>query len=86
MCQPDLAVEIVEEKISGVRGFGTEHVCVDWRQLLGWTEECVANAIYVYRNSGDLTSPGRGVKNGTGFQFSGTRVLHSSFVFGGVTG
>ncbi|KAH7131778.1 hypothetical protein B0J11DRAFT_520105 [Dendryphion nanum] len=37
MCQPDLTVEIVEEKVSGVRGFGTEHNCVNWRELVEWT-------------------------------------------------
>lgn len=39
MCQPDLTVEIKDEELGGVTGFGTEHVCVDWRQLVDWTSE-----------------------------------------------
>lgn len=36
MCQPDLTVEVVDEDIGGVTGFGTEHQCRDWSQLLSW--------------------------------------------------
>lgn len=36
MCQPDLTVELKEEELGGVRGFGTEHQCRDWDSLLGW--------------------------------------------------
>lgn len=38
MCQPDLTVELKEEELGGVRGFGTKHQCRDWNQLLGWME------------------------------------------------
>ena len=39
MCQPDLTVEVKDEKLGGVTGFGTEHTCVDWKQLVDWTSE-----------------------------------------------
>ena len=37
MCQPDTTVELKDEEIGGVRGFGTEHQCRDWDQLVQWT-------------------------------------------------
>ena len=37
MCQPDLTVELKEEALGGVRGFGTEHQCRDWGELTAWT-------------------------------------------------
>ncbi|KAI9842790.1 MAG: hypothetical protein M1837_006893 [Sclerophora amabilis] len=39
MCQPDLTVEVKDEKRGGVTGFGTEHQCKDWDQLRRWTAE-----------------------------------------------
>lgn len=38
MCQPDTTVELKNEEIGGVTGFGTEHQCKDWDQLIKWTE------------------------------------------------
>jgi hypothetical protein len=29
-------VEIVDKEARGVSGFGTEHQCIDWKQLLDW--------------------------------------------------
>lgn len=37
MCQPDITVEIKDPDVGGVTGFGTEHVCRDWGQLMEWT-------------------------------------------------
>ena len=39
MCQPDLTLEVASMELDGVTGFGTEHMCVDWEKLVGWTEE-----------------------------------------------
>jgi hypothetical protein len=39
MCPPDLAIEVKDEKLGGVTGFGTERVCVNWQQLLDWPTE-----------------------------------------------
>jgi len=39
MCVPDLTVEIKNETLGGVTGFGTVHQCRDWSQLMGWMEE-----------------------------------------------
>lgn len=39
MCQPDLTIEVADERLGGVKGFGTEHVCVKWRGLVDWVEE-----------------------------------------------
>ncbi|KAF2233441.1 hypothetical protein EV356DRAFT_448274 [Viridothelium virens] len=39
MCQPDLTVELKEKELGGVTGFGTEHQCRDWGELLNWLEE-----------------------------------------------
>ncbi|KAF1998764.1 hypothetical protein P154DRAFT_438550, partial [Amniculicola lignicola CBS 123094] len=39
MCQPDLTVEINNDALGGVTGFGTEHVCVHWEELVDWTSE-----------------------------------------------
>ena len=36
MCRPDLTVETKNEQLGGVTGFGTEHQCKDWAQLLSW--------------------------------------------------
>lgn len=37
MCRPDTTVEVKDERAGGVTGFGTEHVCWDWRGLVEWT-------------------------------------------------
>jgi hypothetical protein len=37
MCRPDLTIEIKNEELGGVTGFGTEHECRDWEQLQLWT-------------------------------------------------
>lgn len=34
----DLTVEPFNHKLNGVTGFGTEHECVDWRELMDWME------------------------------------------------
>ncbi|KAH7316780.1 hypothetical protein B0I35DRAFT_479596 [Stachybotrys elegans] len=36
MCNADLTVELKNEELGGVTGFGTEHRCVDWPGLLDW--------------------------------------------------
>lgn len=37
MCQPDTTVEVKDQAIGGVKGFGTEHQCKDWGQLVELT-------------------------------------------------
>ena len=37
-CQSDLTVEIKDKDKGGVTGFGTEHKCKDWTQLLTWLQ------------------------------------------------
>jgi hypothetical protein len=39
MCQPDTTVEIKNKEIGGVTGFGTEHRCRNWNELIEWTTE-----------------------------------------------
>ena len=39
MCRPDTTVEIKNEELGGVTGFGTEHQCRDWAQLFEWTSK-----------------------------------------------
>ncbi|KAH8587736.1 hypothetical protein B0O99DRAFT_747329 [Bisporella sp. PMI_857] len=39
MCQPDLTLELKNESIGGVEGFGTEHQCKDWNQLMSFTKK-----------------------------------------------
>jgi len=39
MCYADTTIEEKDDKINGVRGFGTLHECRDWRDLVKWTEE-----------------------------------------------
>ena len=36
MCQADTTIEIVDETVGGVTGFGTQHQCKDWDQLIDW--------------------------------------------------
>jgi hypothetical protein len=36
MCQPDITIELKNEELGGVTGFGTEHQCKDWNQLMEW--------------------------------------------------
>jgi hypothetical protein len=37
MCRPDTTVEVRDEEIKGVTGFGTEHQCSNFDELLKWT-------------------------------------------------
>ncbi|PQE21335.1 Tat pathway signal sequence protein [Rutstroemia sp. NJR-2017a WRK4] len=39
MCYADTTIEVKDEEINGVRGFGTVHMCRDWSGLVRWTEE-----------------------------------------------
>lgn len=39
MCQPDTTIEVKDEELGGVTGFGTIHRCRDWKQLMDWTAE-----------------------------------------------
>ena len=39
MCQPDLTIEVKDPDIGGVTGFGTQHQCRDWEELIRWTME-----------------------------------------------
>lgn len=39
MCRPDMTVEVKDPVIGGVTGFGTEHRCRDWGELMRWTEQ-----------------------------------------------
>ncbi|KAL6721251.1 hypothetical protein ACLMJK_000353 [Lecanora helva] len=39
MCRPDTTIEVKNEELGGVTGFGTEHQCRDWGQLSEWTVE-----------------------------------------------
>ncbi|TDZ73317.1 Oxidase ustYa [Colletotrichum trifolii] len=39
MCTPDLTMELTNETIGGVTGFGTEHQCVDWPALMRWMKK-----------------------------------------------
>jgi hypothetical protein len=37
MCNPDLTVEVKNDSLGGVRGFGEQHQCIDWAELKYWT-------------------------------------------------
>ena len=39
MCRPDITVELKDDESGGVRGFGTEHQCQDWNELIAWTSK-----------------------------------------------
>ncbi|KAM0304943.1 hypothetical protein ACHAO8_011334 [Botrytis cinerea] len=39
MCNADTTIEVKDEEINGVRGFGTVHQCRDWSGLVKWTEQ-----------------------------------------------
>ena len=39
MCQPDTTVEVKDEELGGVTGFGTTHRCWKWEHLMEWTGE-----------------------------------------------
>jgi hypothetical protein len=34
MCRPDTTVELKDDEVGGVKGFGTEHLCKDWDMLV----------------------------------------------------
>lgn len=36
MCNADLTIELKDEELGGVTGFGTVHKCIDWPELLEW--------------------------------------------------
>ncbi|KAH7385372.1 hypothetical protein DE146DRAFT_680987 [Phaeosphaeria sp. MPI-PUGE-AT-0046c] len=39
VCQPDLTLEVRDDELGGVTGFGTEHQCINWQELLDWTTQ-----------------------------------------------
>ena len=39
VCQPDLTLEVKDDELGGVTGFGTEHQCVNWKELVDWTTQ-----------------------------------------------
>jgi hypothetical protein len=39
MCHGDTTIEIVDEDLGGVTGFGTEHHCKNWEELKEWVVE-----------------------------------------------
>lgn len=38
MCRPDLTIEKKSVETGGVKGFGVEHQCYDWDQLVNWVK------------------------------------------------
>ena len=39
MCMADTTIEVKDEAAGGVHGFGVEHRCADWDQLISWTTD-----------------------------------------------
>ena len=39
MCRPDTTIEKKNETLGGITGFGTEHQCQSWSELLGWVSD-----------------------------------------------
>ncbi|KAF7938997.1 uncharacterized protein EAE98_001333 [Botrytis deweyae] len=39
ICRPDTTVEVKDLESNGVTGFGAEHLCVNWNQLVDWVSE-----------------------------------------------
>ncbi|KZL85122.1 hypothetical protein CI238_09347 [Colletotrichum incanum] len=39
ICKPDLTIEVGDPAVGGVTGFGTEHQCVNWQQLMDWMRD-----------------------------------------------
>ena len=39
MCQADTTVEVKDEEVGGVHGFGIEHQYREWKELVAWTAE-----------------------------------------------
>ncbi|OHE94396.1 hypothetical protein CORC01_10324 [Colletotrichum orchidophilum] len=39
ICRPDLTVEVGDPAVGGVTGFGTEHQCVNWQELMDWMRD-----------------------------------------------
>lgn len=39
MCRPDTTIELKDVEIGGVTGYGAEHLCVNWDQLVGWVSK-----------------------------------------------
>ncbi|KAF6822081.1 hypothetical protein CMUS01_11219 [Colletotrichum musicola] len=38
MCKPDLTIEVANKTLGGVTGFGTEHQCIRWEDLMDWVK------------------------------------------------
>lgn len=66
MCQPDLTVEVKNDELDGVTGFGTEHQCVDWKGLVSWTSEWETFQQESLPDNGDkmMERPGHGHDHG----------------------
>ncbi|KAL9052843.1 MAG: hypothetical protein Q9162_005142 [Coniocarpon cinnabarinum] len=39
MCKADTTIEVKNETLGGVTGFGTEHRCVQWDVLMNWVSD-----------------------------------------------
>lgn len=39
LCHPDLTTEEARVETGGVTGFGTEHICQNWSDMLQWTKK-----------------------------------------------
>lgn len=39
MCQPDTTIEVKDDELGGVTGFGTMHQCRSWDQLMDWVSK-----------------------------------------------
>ena len=47
MCLADTTIEHLDEKVGGVKGFGTQHQCKDFKQLVQWTTKWAPVVSYV---------------------------------------
>lgn len=45
MCNPDTTVEEKDEEVGGVHGFGVQHRCKQWDELIDWTAEAQKSAL-----------------------------------------
>ena len=39
ICRPDTTLELKDKAVGGVTGFGTEHLCVNWDQVVEWVSQ-----------------------------------------------
>jgi hypothetical protein len=46
MCNADTTVEKKDEQAGGVHGFGVQHHCKHWFQLVDWTAKAQQKATY----------------------------------------